>query len=178
MESELSIYQDVVLLQVVHDIGVQDVLHYFWTDGGEWNRSVIGCCTFVSLLKKGDNMSHCPVSLHSSTVETWLGWSNFCRQLLQKPSRDHIWSSGLVWFEVSQQFFNTIWCYGDTFHAGIWTGAFISGLEIHACKLAKCELKFIFASWKYRHSKKIASSRFHLISNPDHGLKDVSASLQ
>ena len=38
----------------------------------------------------------------------------------------------------------------------------VSGLETHACKLAKCELKFRFASWKYRHSKKVASSIFHL----------------
>ena len=53
-----------------------------------------------------------------------------------------------------------------------------SGLEIHACKLAKCELKFSFASWKYRHSKKVASSIFHLIPNPNLSLKDFSASLQ
>ena len=32
-----------------------------------------------------------------------------------------------------------------------------SGLETHAYKLAKCELKFSFASWKYGHSKKVAS---------------------
>ena len=53
-----------------------------------------------------------------------------------------------------------------------------SGLEIHALKLAKCELKFSFASWKYRHSKKVASSIFQLIPNPDLDLKDVSVSLQ
>ena len=30
----------------------------------------------------------------------------------------------------------------------------VSGLKTHACKLAKCELKFNFVSLKYRHSKK------------------------
>ena len=53
-----------------------------------------------------------------------------------------------------------------------------TGLEIHACKLAKCELKFSFASWKYRYSKKVASSIFHLIPNPYFGLNDVSPGLQ
>ena len=33
-----------------------------------------------------------------------------------------------------------------------------SGLETYACKLAKCQLKFSFASWKYWHSTKVASS--------------------
>ena len=37
------------------------------------------------------------------------------------------------------------------------------GLEIHACKLAKCELKFSFASWKYRHLKKVVSSIFQQV---------------
>ena len=34
----------------------------------------------------------------------------------------------------------------------------LTGLETHTCKLAKCELKFSFASWKYWHSKKNSSS--------------------
>ena len=53
-----------------------------------------------------------------------------------------------------------------------------TGLETHACKLAKCELKFNFASLKYRHSKKVASLIFHIIQNPDLGLKDVWGSQQ
>ena len=144
-ESELSVCQDIVLLQVIHDIGVQDVLHFFWTDGVEWYWSVIGCCNCVSLLKKGDNMSHCQVSRHSSTVKTWLehrrqGWSNFCRQLLQKPSRDHVWSSGLVWFEVSSvSRHHLVWRW--YLHAGILTGAFIRDVSCvflceYRCKLS------------------------------------------
>ena len=35
----------------------------------------------------------------------------------------------------------------------------LSGLETHACKLAKCELKFNFASLKYRHSVPLTSFR-------------------
>ena len=35
-----------------------------------------------------------------------------------------------------------------------------AGLETYTCKLAKCESKFSFASWKYWHSKKVASSIF------------------
>ena len=42
----------------------------------------------------------------------------------------------------------------------------ISGLETYAWELAKCELKFSFASLKYWHLKKVASSIFEPIPNP------------
>ena len=63
---------------------------------------------------------------------------------------------------------------GPTFQK-FWQAKKKPGLEIHACQLPKCELKFSFASWKYRHSKKVASLIFHLIPNPDLGLKDVKS---
>ena len=64
----LVVTDDLVLFKEVNEVAVDDMFQKFTGDGGEGDRSVVGCLAFVTLLVDGCDVGCAPIIRYLSLV--------------------------------------------------------------------------------------------------------------